>query len=386
MSCITRHHIMTTLKILLIAALIVVNMAIFNGNLKLNSNSMVANREASATEEPTATVIPTATAANHVEHVIQQRFEKRSDNVRKICDARGSKAASVTKPQELFDVPSIGLLWCPTFKAGSSNWLDLFCKANFNHQIYENCDISTMRANNPTTRYLSVSAEEFHYNKVMKQELGLPFMTVRNPVTRFLSAYRDKWEMGRSPSFYKKRYGEEIVRRYRSVDPILSEEEKEALLVEAGNVIMNKQLGSLSHEELVKNPYLNPPGPTFKEFVKWAINGGMDPHIMPYYQSCAPCSIDYNILRLEKLNEESGYLFSVIERSYLNLDFRMSLNVHGKTDECLLKYFRTISKHDLQLLYSMFFKVDCDLYSYPCKDTMNEVLALGRISKEVVRC
>ena len=127
---------MAALKILALAGLIVVNMAIFNGNIRFPSDLMAGNTVEASTEEPTATVIPTATAANHVEHVIQLRFEKRSDNVRRICEVPESKAAAVTKPQELFDVPSIGLLWCPTFKAGSSNWLDLFCKANFNHQIY----------------------------------------------------------------------------------------------------------------------------------------------------------------------------------------------------------------------------------------------------------
>ena len=377
---------MAALKILTLAGLIVVNMAIFNGNIRFPSDLMAGNTVEASTEEPTATVIPTATAANHVEHVIQLRFEKRSDNVRRICEVPESKAVAVTKPQELFDVPSIGLLWCPTFKAGSSNWLDLFCKANFNHQIYEDCDISTMRKNNPTTRYLSAEPGEFHYNKVMKEELGLPFMTVRNPIARFLSAYRDKWEMGTWYPFYRKRHGEEIVKKYRSVNNQITEVEKEVLLMAARKVIQNHQQMNLLPEDVHNNPYLNPPGPTFREFVKWAVNGGMDPHIMPYYQSCAPCSIDYNILRLEKLNEESGYLFSVIERSYLNLDFRMSLNVHGKTDECLHRYYQTIPKHDLQALYNQFFKEDCELYSYPCKEAMNEILSLGRITKEIVKC
>ena len=228
--------------------------------------------------------------------------------------------------------------------------------------------------------------EQFHYSQVMKEELGLPFMTVRNPLTRFLSAYRDKYELAMWYPFYRKRSGEEIVKRYRSVNPHLTKEEREDLLMEARSLIEDHQQANLLPEDVAHNPYLNPPGPTFREFVKWAVNGGIDPHIMPYYQSCAPCSIDYNILRLEKLNEESGYLFSVIERSYLNLDFRMFLNVHGKTDECLLKYYRTIPRHDLLALYNQFFKVDCLLYSYPCKAIMNNILSLGRISNEIVDC
>lgn len=382
----TQYYVMAGVKVTVIATLIVVNMAIYNGNIRFPSNTVVNNVVEGGFEEPTATVIPTATAANHVEHVIQQRFDKRSQSVRRVCEAKGSRAAGVTKPVELFDVPSIGLLWCPTFKAGSSNWLDLFCKAKFNHPLYQDCDVSKLRENNPTTKYTQVRAEDFTYSNKMKNELGIPFMTVRNPLARFVSAYRDKWEWASSKSYYFDRSGQEIVKQYRSVGLHLSDEEKEDLLAAAAKIIHHQTQRDLTLDEITANPYLNPPGPTFKEFVKWALNGGMDLHFMPFYQSCAPCAIDYNILRLEKLNEESGYLFSFIERSYLNLDFRMSQSTHSKTETCLNDYFRTISRHDLQALYGQLFKVDCELYGYPCKEILRDIISQPKASQDIVKC
>ena len=102
MFCVTKHQLMVGLKILIIAGLIMVNMAIFNGSIRFPSDLMAANGVEDVSEEPTATVIPTATVPNYVEDVIQERFEKRSDNVRRVCSAPSSRAASVTKPKVNF--------------------------------------------------------------------------------------------------------------------------------------------------------------------------------------------------------------------------------------------------------------------------------------------
>ena len=118
------------------------------------------------------------------------------------------------------------------------------------------------------------------------------------------------------------------------------------------------------------NPYLTPPGPTFHEFVQWSLDDGKDPHLITIYKQCGPCTIDYNILRLEKLSEEADYLFQKVERSYLNLDFQTSLNVRGKTRDCVDVFYSSVPFETMKKAYNKFMKVDCELYSYPCEETM----------------
>ena len=372
----TKDNLFAGLKIFVITIIILVNLVLFRNNLK--SPIIRTSSEVDIfTEQPTGTVIPHSTVASHVQDVIKQRFEERAKQVHRVCSIPGHIAASVTKPKELINLPSIGLLWCPTFEAGNSNWVDMFCKESLNAPSDSVCDIDILRKNHLVVDYFSKKR-----NTLNNGDLGLPFMTVRNPLVRLLSTYRSLFEGASDLNQYIE-IGENIVQNFRNVESRLSDREIVLLLKEAMFEISKQPSDDLLKLKY-QNPYLNPPGPTFSEFVKWVLKHGYaNPYIEPYYKRCAPCSVKYNILRQEKLYEESDHLFNVIEKSYLNFEFSMSFNDNRYTEICLLKYYKALYGVDLDELYDKLFKVDCELFSYPCKATMS-LISVQHLSTEIM--
>lgn len=361
-----KNRVFAVINIFIITIIVLLNLILFRHNLK----SLVVWTSGDVdifTELPTGTAVPLSTEANHVHSVIQQRFDERAERVRHICSIPGHIATSVAKPTELISVPSVDLLWCPTFEAGHSNWVDLFCKVASNIK-FENvsCDIDILRKINNSFTKIEENLQNEH--------LGLPFMTVRNPLVRLLSTYRTFFE-GASDLHYYTQFGETIVKKHRMIDLKLSDAETSSLLKEANFEIHERSSQGIDQKNS-HNPFLDPPGPTFSEFVQWILDDGYkNPYTAPYYERCAPCFIDYSILRLEKLYEESDHLFTVIKKSYLNFDFSMSFNDNRYTENCILKYYKTLLGDDLHQLYEQLFKVDCELFSYPCKETVSFILS-----------
>ncbi len=103
------------------------------------------------------------------------------------------------------------------------------------------------------------------------------FVFVREPFERLLSAYLNKFYSGK-PSFLK-RYGRDIIRRYRPGGKIE-----------------------------VKNK-------TFHQYVNYVINTrneNWDEHWQTYDKLCHPCGIQYDfIARFEHLKEEAKFVFEL---------------------------------------------------------------------------
>ncbi|NWH73948.1 CHSTE sulfotransferase, partial [Piaya cayana] len=103
------------------------------------------------------------------------------------------------------------------------------------------------------------------------------FIFVRDPLERLLSAYRNKFG---EIEEYQRRYGVEIVRRYRP------------------------GAGSSAGDDV-----------TFPEFVRYLLDEDverMNEHWMPIYNLCQPCAVRYDFIgSYERLSDDANY---VLER------------------------------------------------------------------------
>ena len=319
--------------------------------------------------------------------------------------------SKVKTPEDLINMsPELGLFWCPIFKAGSSQWVKLFCgnrnPTHISRSEYDammkskdlNCNVHVLRAHNmrcKSPRQACVTTET-------------SFMVVRDPMARFLSAYTNKWELANSEGGYWEKAGMKAMLKYRDIDTTRYKKNPAQLLLEARHIIRtnhhmlhliianihrNRSYNLTTEErELIhnsSNPYLNPPGPTLRELVKWALSGGHDPHIVPYYKYCAPCTLNYVILRLDKFPDEALELLDLVGHTEYKPQLAHQFEKHdvsGKTTDCMVRYFRTLSTEDFREMYEKFWRVDCELYQYPCKDMYEKVLKLGPSNEDFVLC
>lgn len=159
-------------------------------------------------------------------------------------------------------------------------------------------------------------------------------MVVRHPFERLLSAYRDKLEHMQGREYYYRRYGQYITHRYRS-----------------------------------KQSNLTSPEPSFTEFLLFiAKEKRFDEHWAPFFDTCQPCSIDYDyIFKFDSLSSE--YNFFITENSlsnylnYIKVD-RENTSSQGITNDLMAKkYYKEVPA---SLLLSIFkiYELDFLLFSY----------------------
>ncbi|KAG8449659.1 hypothetical protein GDO86_016339 [Hymenochirus boettgeri] len=105
------------------------------------------------------------------------------------------------------------------------------------------------------------------------------FLFVRDPMERLLSAYRNKFGEVRE---YQRRYGLEIVRRYRG---------REARRSNGDDVTFTEFLRYLLDEEAEK----------------------MNDHWMPVYHLCQPCALNYDFIgSYERLREDANHVLHTV--------------------------------------------------------------------------
>ncbi|RXG53180.1 Carbohydrate sulfotransferase 11 [Armadillidium vulgare] len=206
--------------------------------------------------------------------------------------------------------------------------------------------------------YLSYSSRVFHLHKETKNTVK--FMLVRHPFERLISAYRDKFENATQKYFYKL-YGEKMIQKFRDIPQKMGS-------YKSKNEIEKILDAKISYLTLCKysvpissgNPFANPIGPTFEEFVKFVLSYPTnDDHWRPYYIQCSLCHMDYHyVMRFENLANDSTNFLRV-----LNLSNNISINWDNPTakgptnDNIGCTYFQQISKN---LAFKLFKKYEHD--------------------------
>ncbi|XP_047470657.1 carbohydrate sulfotransferase 11-like isoform X2 [Penaeus chinensis] len=237
--------------------------------------------------------------------------ERRVKHVRATCpqlavpnasfDSRGPPHGLVDIHNLIFDRINL-LTFCPVYKAASTSWTITLLEIG-GYKRAKNIPLQKLVSQvYPKISNLAGPAVARRTTK---------FMIVRHPFERLLSCFRDKFEYGKK-SYYYKRYGEKMVRRYRIFPKYISEGQL-GLLQEQ---VRNKVMAGLP-VVLRGNPFASPVGPTFLEFVQFVIDSKHeDEHWRTYDSHCSPCLMDYDfVLRFESLYQEGKQFLEYINRT-----------------------------------------------------------------------
>ncbi|XP_018086730.1 carbohydrate sulfotransferase 14 isoform X1 [Xenopus laevis] len=163
-------------------------------------------------------------------------------------------------------------LYCYVPKVACSNWKRLLKVLDGSLQ---STDVKLKMDHKSDLVFLAdLSAEEVRY----RLQHYFKFMFVREPMERLLSAYRNKFGEIKE---YQRRYGVEIVRRYR------------------------KQAGSSAGDDV-----------TFPEFLHYLLDEDpekMNEHWMPIYNLCQPCALTYDFIgSYERLREDASHVLHTV--------------------------------------------------------------------------
>lgn len=323
-------------------------------------------------------------------------YSYRHNFVRQFCEDPHHPVAKVSSPQDIIDMSQeLGVYWCPVFKCGSSQWLKLFCSARDVKHLSASekrlvksrsgiCNINTLRSHGE----VCYPPRQDCVNKGASV-----FMVVRNPIWRFLSAFSNKWELANVNWFWQNS-GSKIVSRFRRVNRT-EFPHAEKLLQEASQIITARELELKKISNIVRrntnytlspsqwalirnssNPYLNPPGPTLTELIKWALSGGTNVHITPFYQYCAPCTLPYTILKLDHYPNDADFLLHKIGHLELEVPLHEQFQRSAapwKSDACVTRYLKSVPRQDLEEIFVKMWQVDCQLYQYPCRELVDKV-------------
>eukprot|EP00094_Tigriopus_californicus_P014082 TCALIF_13638-PA protein Name:"Similar to Chst8 Carbohydrate sulfotransferase 8 (Mus musculus)" AED:0.15 eAED:0.15 QI:0/0.5/0/0.66/1/1/3/0/366 len=267
------------------------------------------------------------------------------------------------KFSNLYTWKDSSFLWCPVFKAGTSNWM-----ANFFHlapltqeerSSIENAHESMLdRAK--AVRF-TFSGQLFHQYKKSHPQMD-SFIWVRHPFYRLVSAFRDKLERlhghGLEQDYFYALYGRKIVEEYRD------------------SAISRFGSDAFSHENHFGAPVpfegqRVPEQPIFWEFVQWLLKMKpihMDEHWSPIMETCSPCIMNYEmILKLENHDVEE-----IILEEYLGISARLEPptransygnNVNLTEDEITRRYLDTLSIADVQKLFALY-RHDFEIFDY----------------------
>nr|XP_061834132.1 carbohydrate sulfotransferase 14-like [Nerophis lumbriciformis] len=152
-----------------------------------------------------------------------------------------------------------GFLYCYVPKVACSNWKRVLKVLN---GALENVEVKGKMDHQHDLVFLaSMKPEEIRY----RLKHYFKFMFVRDPMARLLSAYRNKF--GEIES-YQKKYGVEIIKRYRKGRPL-------------------------------DNSLITGDDVTFAEFVHYLLDEDaehMNEHWMPMYNLCQPCALTYDFI------------------------------------------------------------------------------------------
>ncbi|KAF2351584.1 Sulfotransferase [Trinorchestia longiramus] len=279
----------------------------------------------------------------------KEEQERRVAMVQRACASGASKTTYTTVKNFIVADIKESILFCPIYKSASSSWLITMLEMRGSWApSYTAEDLNRVRNGiyKPVKNLPSQQETAFHTR----------FLVVRHPFERLLSCYRDKYEEA-NKAYYFKNYGKKMMLLYREVDSSYSEKEITNLLAKAEQ--------DTERERTLGNPFANPFGPTFTEFVNYVVSRHTDDeHWRPYHAHCAPCTLHYNfILKFENLSTEGNdFLRHLYGTSKIGLPKENAYS-GPPTADVICSYY---SQLDAALLHKLVqkYQPDFDLFEY----------------------
>jgi len=256
-----------------------------------------------------------------------------------------SLRANKVNAERLFVLKKRRILWCPVYKAASTNWMKNLPRLSGLPPSKVQKLARTHRQVNSLARAVAPPVD-FANLTIFLESLPRPasFIIVRHPFDRLLSAYRDKLE--RYNGYYYKKYGKEIVHTWRHQG-----------LIRFGPLYSGSQ-GRQGRQARM---------PSWWEFVMAVLNDKlMDDHWRPMVDLCSVCGIRYDFLiKFENLAEEEEYLRRRLHLEQVIGPRWENKNKKGRstTKELRDSYFGQLSEDEVFRLYQLY-EADFQAFEY----------------------
>jgi len=292
----------------------------------------------------------------------QQLMKSRTELLQEQCDQQGEE--SVINPHVMFVLKERSLVWCPVYKAASTNWMyNLLYLAGRSDTEVEETKARHPNQPNDAGREVAPLMSHSSLMSVVGQQNSTRLLIVRHPFDRLVSAFRDKLEQCHGPknctlqnNWYYKTYGRRIVSQYRK-----------GAVIKFGDDFFSSQ-NNYGAPFPVLRTWRSEKMPSWWEFVQSLLStppSSYDEHWMPISLYCSPCSLPYNrILHSEYIQEEEHQVALEMGAGHLIKPRWENKNTGTWDKESLLeRYFSLLSDDDITALYSIY-KDDFLLFGY----------------------
>ncbi|XP_071524493.1 carbohydrate sulfotransferase 8-like [Panulirus ornatus] len=292
---------------------------------------------------------------------VERRFKERLQRVQEACKRNGNPTPNLfaTYRKRLYFSDRYNLMVCLTPKVATSTWM-----VHLHHIRGVAPNTSTLHGNYWKNQIKACKVLGGVSSVRRRAQTALNIMTTRHPLERLLSAFRDKFAGGRRlvrPQSYD---------HYRYFW-------KPAL----------KALKKPIHTLQV----------TFPEFLRFAMMHSWEPHWVPVFETCSPCSFSYRyVMRLETFTEDLRYLREklAIKDIDLSQNFNAKATSEGSADTGVrVTEVGTLPKNSTiqhflqvptQLLAQVigFYKMDLEAFGYQVPpQVLSQVLNLTQVPK-----
>jgi len=289
--------------------------------------------------------------------LMQDRFNR----LRSSCNRRKNSQLSIVNSNYLYVLKSKSLVWCPVYKAASTNWMHnlLHLGGKTEEEVQE---IIKKYPNQPNeqAREVAPAVSGSSVRSLLAQggALVTTLLIVRHPFDRLVSAFRDKLEQCHGPpgnctlsnNWYYKQYGHKIVSQYRN-----------QARAKFGDEYFSKK-NNFGAPFSVNRSWRDEHYPSWWEFIQYILNtspGSYDEHWRPASLYCSVCSktLEYNhILYFENIEKEESYLAKSLSAEELIHPRWENKNTDEKIskEEILGKYFSLLTDQDIMKLYRIY--------------------------------
>eukprot|EP00092_Neocalanus_flemingeri_P016665 GFUD01018028.1.p1 GENE.GFUD01018028.1~~GFUD01018028.1.p1 ORF type:complete len:470 (+),score=128.33 GFUD01018028.1:311-1720(+) len=287
---------------------------------------------------------------------------ERAQLLKRKCSNRRSLPAVSSKV--MYAMKSKSLVWCPVYKAASTNWMhNLLHLAGKTEDEVKKIIKDHPNQPNDQGRVVAPVTSLSNIRQIAEQEDAKLLLIVRHPFDRLVSAFRDKLEQCHGPqnctldnNWYYKQYGKKIVTQYR-----------------------NEAVRRLGEDFFAEKNYFGSPLPVMRtwrseslpswwEFVQYILHtspSSYDEHWKPASLYCSVCSFPYNyILHFENIQQEEKFFAQEMSASDLIHPRWENRNDEGLAKEEILgKYFNMLDDKDITALYKIY-EDDFKMFGY----------------------
>jgi len=307
-------------------------------------------------------VVPddTATAFHHL---MEERRLKKSRACEKVRSGHPKNLRSRTLHTRVYYLPRTKLLWCPVFKASSTNWMmNIITLSGISPVRRRLLEEKYKKQPNQQARSVAPQISSLQLQAIGRDENIFKMMIVRHPFSRLLSAFRDKFEKcttdfdcTKQKDWYFHRQGMGFVRKYRKL-----------AINKFGTEFFSekKNFGAPFRVEKRVNNQL----PSWWEFIQHVLHtdaGLFDEHYRPVYYLCGSCDFDYNyILQYEKIKtEESLFVEELGASEAIKPQWENSNKRNISDTDLLAAYFELLSNEEIKKLYNIY-RPDFEQFNY----------------------